>query len=651
MSILSLAPDNPRTPADDVDIESFKAEMRNKMSIQLVDAITDAGVSLDFGAASSIYVVVEDDEKRTIENSGIIARKVDVNVDGVWWTLVSCEKQGRSLTLTFEDRSINVLRYYNKVIMANRANVTRRQFIKRMLDEPKEIKIEYVIPELDTVQPVSDVGPNQILVNAQGSPLVSPPTPVKGVSDAAKLTVKGAPANAQQIANANAILRQGISMGASRKVLVASIDTAITESQITNLLGGDRDSVGVFQQRKSQGWPATRDIPTDAAAFFQLAIKIDQSNPAISIPMLCQSVQHSAFSDGSNYASWTSEADAFVTAFGLPPSVDPSALAAAPNGGSIGNNNQVTDQQILSAAQSGTFFMRGQIAQKNSSYILTKEDSWTCISRLSSEENIEAFAVRGVIYIASTHYIFEGNSVMTISEDTPGIDTIDYDLDEGKKQATVTVKAHTRRWVAPPGTLITIEKHAPVDGKWIVDSYKRSFYDNIATIELIKARPLLPEPTVLATLPAGFTGPQQPPGGARNAGPTTNPNVLAQGVIAYAQSQLGVPYKWGSELPGVAFDCSGLTQAAYNSVGISIPRTAQSQYDAGPKVPSPGILLPGDLVYFGNPSDPGGLHHVAIYIGDGAIIHAPHSGDVVRIQDNFLNAFDDYYGATRPWQR
>lgn len=122
--------------------------------------------------------------------------------------------------------------------------------------------------------------------------------------------------------------------------------------------------------------------------------------------------------------------------------------------------------------------------------------------------------------------------------------------------------------------------------------------------------------------------------------PTVSGTVVA--AIAYAARQLGVPYAWGGSGPG-GFDCSGLTQAAYRSAGISLPRVAQSQFDLGPAVPGDGTVQPGDLVFFG--SSPSAVDHVGLYVGAGEMIDAPHSGALVRFDDAH---WPGLVGATRP---
>ena len=85
--------------------------------------------------------------------------------------------------------------------------------------------------------------------------------------------------------------------------------------------------------------------------------------------------------------------------------------------------------------------------------------------------------------------------------------------------------------------------------------------------------------------------------------------------VDWALAQVGTPYVWGGETPGVGFDCSGLVQAAYKVAGITLPRVAQDQYDAGPQLPPGTPLEPGDLVFFGGgPSD---VTHVGIVISPG----------------------------------
>jgi hypothetical protein len=112
-------------------------------------------------------------------------------------------------------------------------------------------------------------------------------------------------------------------------------------------------------------------------------------------------------------------------------------------------------------------------------------------------------------------------------------------------------------------------------------------------------------------------------------------------VLALAFAQVGRPYVWGGASPETSFDCSGLVQWVYRQVGVSLPRSAQQQYDATLRLSS-DQLLPGDLVFFaGTYPSVDRITHVGLYIGGGRMIHAPSENDVVRE----MPVFTGYWGA------
>jgi len=112
--------------------------------------------------------------------------------------------------------------------------------------------------------------------------------------------------------------------------------------------------------------------------------------------------------------------------------------------------------------------------------------------------------------------------------------------------------------------------------------------------------------------------------------------------LTFASQQLNTPYVWGGTGAG-GFDCSGLVQAAYRSAGISLPRVAQDQFDAGPSLAGDDTVEPGDLVFFGTGTD--AVEHVGLYVGAGEMIDAPFTGALVRFDSA---AQTDLVGATRP---
>jgi cell wall-associated NlpC family hydrolase len=142
----------------------------------------------------------------------------------------------------------------------------------------------------------------------------------------------------------------------------------------------------------------------------------------------------------------------------------------------------------------------------------------------------------------------------------------------------------------------------------------------------------------LSPLPASahVSGPLPPP--SVPAGPIVAPTRAAQVAVNTALAQLGDPYVWAAAGPD-AFDCSGLTQYVYAAAGVSLPHSSSMQSAVGRPV-AYADLKPGDLVFFYHP-----VGHVGIYIGNGQMIHAPHTGDVVKIVD--LAYMPDYVGARR----
>lgn len=116
------------------------------------------------------------------------------------------------------------------------------------------------------------------------------------------------------------------------------------------------------------------------------------------------------------------------------------------------------------------------------------------------------------------------------------------------------------------------------------------------------------------------------------------PSPRAALAVAYAIQQLGKPYVFAAAGPDT-FDCSGLTMMAWRQAGVSMAHFAATQFEQFPRV-SVDALEPGDLVFF-YPT----IHHVGIYIGGGKMIHAPHTGDVVRVSSIFRT---NLVGAVRP---
>jgi cell wall-associated NlpC family hydrolase len=124
----------------------------------------------------------------------------------------------------------------------------------------------------------------------------------------------------------------------------------------------------------------------------------------------------------------------------------------------------------------------------------------------------------------------------------------------------------------------------------------------------------------------------------------SGPTPYSGPAVAAALGVLGSPYVWGDEGP-TTFDCSGLVQWSYLQAGLVLPRLASDQYRASTPVPY-NQLQPGDLiVYAYDVSDESTIHHITMYIGNGQMVHAPHTGDVVKVVPVYTEGI---YGTVRP---
>jgi peptidoglycan DL-endopeptidase CwlO len=126
--------------------------------------------------------------------------------------------------------------------------------------------------------------------------------------------------------------------------------------------------------------------------------------------------------------------------------------------------------------------------------------------------------------------------------------------------------------------------------------------------------------------------------------PAPNPPAPASGAqaaISFARGQLGEPYRWGASGPS-AWDCSGLTMGAWRAGGRYLPHYSVAQYEQSTPI-SAGQLRPGDLLFWGSSSSPGSIYHVALYVGDGMMIHAPRTGRPVTEESMYYWIPPNFY--------
>lgn len=489
----------------DVDVEAFSLLLSSTFKTNLVDRIVDGSIERTIEGASTLSITVSDDD-RSLLNSGMLSSKLDVQLDGLWFRLAGLDKTDNELVLTFEDREVAILREYSGWKIARRAKVTRAEFVLNLIHEVKEFKIPVVIPELHVIQPIErysgDItGTDASLAKTGGIVSDANTYPTNNQTKlftsqelrTKSLTVKGEVATETQIKNAEIII--GTAAGIigpnnpnKRKLLVIAIMTAITETKIINNPGGDNahgggtnDSAGVFQQTITWGsYQQRTDVASATKAFIIPAIAEEAANPNEPYWAVCANVQRPREDLREEYNKWRIEAERFVNAYGEVGNVsDANLMLQNTTGGNTGTNYA---------------FWRGTIEDRHGNKIRKPENTWSCIQRLADDVDWRGFFVAGTFYFISEEDLFKQKPIATITEYSDGINKMDGNYDRNKKSGTITVEAEIGKWAAPPGSVMVVKEFGVWNGRWLVNDFRRSLFNDTATITLKKPRPMLPEP-------------------------------------------------------------------------------------------------------------------------------------------------------------
>lgn len=527
--------------------------------------ITGGTLERTIDGASTLTLTI-DDADRTLLRSGLFDRQIDIQLLGLWWRLVQVSKAGDGLTLTFEDRVVAYLRQITKPRKAARSKMTRAEFALSIVREVKGVRFE--CPDLHVKQKVA-------IESSAGKAGSKKGTAAPGLSPGAKLTVKGAPATSLQRQNAERVLDVAASLNAGTRAMLALVQAVIVESLIQNLSGGDRDSRGILQIRDSTAGPMNidnRDIEQCCNAFLTRgfwgkggAITIAAKNPSMSTGQVAQNTQGSGVPGA--YDKYRAEAEQWVAAYGG---------AAGAGLGSFETTKTVPYQ-----------FQRGGTDG-------TVEDSWACLQRLASEVGWRCFVADGVVWFAAETTLIKAKPLAALSEQTLGVSTIDFDVDNGKADSEATVDARASRLGFPPGSVVELDDCGPADGRWLVKDITRGIFDAHATLTLKRPTVPLPEPaaeTQTVTSAGGLGGGIGGGSSFAAAGGATTPGLDQAYATAQAIHAKRFPYVWGGGharcgvpddghghlLQGpvdprtagdVGFDCSGSTCAVLAGGGM-----------------------------------------------------------------------------------
>jgi hypothetical protein len=480
---------------NDIDLSDLYLAFNHK-DINIEEAVTDITVDRSIESSSTVTVEVLDRD-RVLLTSGRLSARQDIEIDGLYFRLTAVRKTGPVIELSFEDREIALLRTYAKLIKQSgataRGSVTRAQFILRMIKEVKEVKIPWIIPELNIPQPID--GASQVLPTLQQTAQRG-----LGIPKVNDLMVKTKHMSEEQRKNVNMIINAGRSRIYPRPVIVMAIMCAIQESSITNLLpwpmGGGHASdtpgynpVGVFQQipwynGNRTAWPASRDVTKDAIGFMSVCVGKYKADLHGHYGDIIESVQHSGNDGQKTYGQWKTQAERIVDAFGF--TKDASTANNTQQGAIVGASNYE--------------FYRGLppnsvIRKQKYNGRWGHEDSWTAIQRLARDVAWRAFFVSGTFYYISEDDLFRAQPIAVVNEEVDGVISLDGNYDEYSKSADLTLQCQMDRWAAPPGSIVQITDMGPWDGRWLVNDISKSLFDPQGTITLKKPMPKLPEPS------------------------------------------------------------------------------------------------------------------------------------------------------------
>lgn len=505
-----------------------------KFTAELHNAVQDVRLLQTIEGASTLTISVFDDKMEFL-NSPILHANATLEIDEYKFALIQVSYSGMVTTLTFEDYEVNTLRKFKKPRKFSRSKYTRAQAARAMVKEAKSV--EFFSPEINVRQPIA--GSNDRIADKERQANRDP-----GFARNEKFTVKGKQADRSQRRNLERALDVGYSRDMPRRVMLSLIMAIIQESTARNLPGGDRDSVGILQQRASWGSRKNRmNIEWAVGRYLNGAIQEYRANSSIGPGALAQAVQKSAHPDA--YDQWRSEANKILAAY-----YDDDASASTSTADRTRNTKKF---EFTRGAPGGS---RG-------------EDTWTCLNRLAEEVQWRCFMFKRRVMFASEPYLFRSAPVAVIDKDTDGVQSISFDWDVGQKVAEASVIANINRWNAVPGSTIKLDKVGPATGRWLIAEIEGSLFSVNRTVTVRKPRPKLPEPAGEAVSTGSQSGESTTEGGLPSA---------IQRAYDKAKSihKKRYPYVWGGGHSSFAgpYDCSGAVSAVLHAAGkLDRPQT------------------------------------------------------------------------------
>jgi len=525
------------------------------------------GLTRTTKGASSLQLEVEDPKGNLLRNPLMQEAHV-LTLDGLNWAFTKVSRAGRNepLEMLYEPLLVWKLRQILGPHKAFRDQMTRAEFGMMLAFMVKPHPV-FIAPELHKIQPIAKQKQGK---EAQAE---AETTRAPGIGEGAQnLTVKGEDATPGQINAGDRALRVAASENAPRKARVAMMLALIVES----VLGTAAPNWYEIEPASISGFKGDRfDLEESTVGFLRGyepgtrgAIEVAEANPDMRAYEITQKVQRSsaglASSGAANYGPWLQEAEEWVEAG--PQSSGGEAVGVGP------------ESKRYAFTQSA------------------EETNWKALNRLAGEVRWDFFESAGWLYFLSEPSLLKSHQRLAISDSTPWVIDTGFDYDVGKEVTEMTVEAMARNWAAPPGSAVSVKRHGPADGIYIVSSIDAGLErrDGIAQITLHKPTEPLPEPLAKSKTPTI--------GGAGTEGFGSGVPAKVQEIISYidAASAAKTTYDWGGGHasfadPGDDKDCSGFVSGAVHAAGfLSTPLTSGEFANVFPNGEGEWVTIYGD---------------------------------------------------------
>lgn len=503
--------------------------------IKLGGGVSGEDYTLDMDSTLALTLTVHD-QQRVLITSGVLDANEDGRldqglealVDGAYYRLGSFKKTGDVFTLGMEDRAAARLRD-SRGPLKPRDGENHVRFARRLVESIGEV---FVTPTGVAVATDGSVAAykkaraeaddrrekgfaDAILGTTKESKLnsgthsgsagvgLTPGLRVSGTPSVEAVRIKGKAPTTEQTRNLEIVMGVAAKEQAGQRATIAMLCAGIGESTFRNVVNSIGYG-GVFQGDVSHQYRYFKATDTAAMAHSFLrggkgfqqggAIALAAANPSMGAGEIATRVEGS-WEDPSFYDKYLSEAHVVYNHyFG---GIDPSRIIL----GSDQNDEALPNGLVLKGtSRASALVQRGTPDDPN-------EDSWTCLQRISKARGWRCFVVHNKVYYAREQDLIRSRPRLTISEQSAGVDVIDWEWSPRKKVNVATVTCRASLWSAPPGSVAVFVESGGANGRWLVSSFKRARESKQATIELRRGTELIQPPkTTAATSPVSQAG-------------------------------------------------------------------------------------------------------------------------------------------------